>query len=197
MNDRSETEDRAMTERVAGAYRNPAPFDPNARARLDQALDRLPSPRRARSWLGPLREPWAAGLRPRAALAALLVTLMVGVALGRWVLPVRAPERSTATARMETPASARTVQFVLVAPGASRVTVVGDFNGWDPDATPLERHGAFETWTTSVSLTPGRHVYAFVMDGDRWVSDPSAPLAPVNEFGFRNSVLIVGESEAS
>jgi hypothetical protein len=45
----------------------------------------------------------------------------------------------------------------------------------------------------SVPLVRGRHVYAFVVDGSHWVADPAAPLAAEEGFGFRNSVVVVGE----
>lgn len=82
------------------------------------------------------------------------------------------------------------VQFVLVAPAAARVSVVGDFNDWDPAATPLEAVGG--VWAREAVVAAGRHDYAFVVDGDRWIADPSAPRAPADEFGRGYSVLIAG-----
>jgi 1,4-alpha-glucan branching enzyme len=68
--------------------------------------------------------------------------------------------------------------------------VVGDFNHWDVHATPLRRPAAGGQWHAAVKLTPGRHVYAFVVDG-RWVPDPAAPRAVDDDFGSPNSVLTV------
>lgn len=82
------------------------------------------------------------------------------------------------------------VQFVYVAPAARQVSVVGDFNDWDPAATPLAMNGG--VWSRELDLTAGRHDYAFVIDGSRWVPDPSAPRAPADEFGGEHSVLVVG-----
>ena len=82
------------------------------------------------------------------------------------------------------------VQFMLVAPSASRVALVGEFNGWDPAATPMSRAGG-GAWHVALPLTRGRHVYAFVVDGNSWVADPQAPLAPERWFGASNSVLLV------
>ncbi|HLQ67885.1 MAG TPA: isoamylase early set domain-containing protein [Gemmatimonadales bacterium] len=81
-----------------------------------------------------------------------------------------------------------TVRFVLVAPGARHVSLAGTFNHWDPRATPLVRSGAGDLWTATLSLPPGQHQYAFVVDGTRWVPDPTAP-AVDDGFGRRNSVL--------
>jgi Carbohydrate-binding module 48 (Isoamylase N-terminal domain) len=84
-----------------------------------------------------------------------------------------------------------TVQFVLVAPKARRVAVVGDFNDWDPAAAPLASDGG--VWSGQVEVPNGRHDYAFVVDGGTWVRDPNAPQAPADEFGAGYSVLVVGE----
>jgi AMP-activated protein kinase-like protein len=83
-----------------------------------------------------------------------------------------------------------TVRFVLVAPGAQHVSLAGTFNHWDPRATPLVRSPSGDTWTATLSLPRGQHQYAFVVDGTRWVPDPTAP-AIDDGFGAgrRNSVL--------
>lgn len=81
-----------------------------------------------------------------------------------------------------------TVRFVLVAPGAHQVSVAGTFNRWDPSATPLVRSGSGDLWVATLALPPGQHQYAFVVDGARWVPDPTAP-AVDDGFGRRNSVL--------
>lgn len=69
----------------------------------------------------------------------------------------------------------RLVRFVLVAPTATRMALVGDFNGWDRGATPMlavaESTG---TWEATVALRPGSHRYAFVQDDSRWVADSGA-----------------------
>jgi 1,4-alpha-glucan branching enzyme len=83
-------------------------------------------------------------------------------------------------------------QFVLVAPGARSVSLVGDFNGWSADATPLARRG--DAWFVEVPLRRGRHIYSFVVDGNEWVADATAPRAAEDDFGRTNSVVIVGSS---
>jgi len=83
-----------------------------------------------------------------------------------------------------------TVRFELAAPRASRVALVGSFNEWNPEATPLVRDPVNGKWTVSVRLAPGRHVYTFVVDGDV-TADPSAPRAADDDFGSKNSVVFV------
>lgn len=83
-------------------------------------------------------------------------------------------------------------QFVLDAPRASRVALVGDFNGWSAAATPLARVSSSGLWTVMVQLTPGRHTYAFMVDDSAWTLDPRAPTAQDSDFGTPNSVVLVG-----
>jgi len=71
---------------------------------------------------------------------------------------------------------------------ANRVSVVGDWNGWDADAAPLLREGDLFTGTFSIPV--GRHAYALSVDGvvepppeaDTYISD---------EFGGKNGVVVV------
>lgn len=86
-------------------------------------------------------------------------------------------------------------QFVLegsenAAGGARSVSVVGDFNGWKPGATPLTRleNGI---WTATVPLAAGRHVYAYVLDDTLIVADPRAPKAGDADYGSEGSVVMV------
>ncbi len=84
-------------------------------------------------------------------------------------------------------------QFVLVAPRATSVSLVGDFNDWDPARTPMHaaRGGV---WATIVPLAPGRYRYAFLVNGAEWHADPGAPTVADDEFGTPSSVVTVGGS---
>jgi 1,4-alpha-glucan branching enzyme len=84
------------------------------------------------------------------------------------------------------------VSFVFLAPAATNVSVVGDFNDWDTGATPLARVDERGIWTVTLPLRPGRYLYMFVVDGTRWAPDPAAPVAPDDGFGVPNSVVTVG-----
>jgi hypothetical protein len=82
------------------------------------------------------------------------------------------------------------VRFVLVDSTARSVSIVGDFNEWRANRTPLVAAAKPGVWTVSVPLSPGRHEYAFIVDGKRWVVDP-ASIASFDEFGTESSVLLV------
>jgi hypothetical protein len=84
------------------------------------------------------------------------------------------------------------VEFVLRIAADSAVALVGDFNDWDPRATPLQPR-ADNLWSVVVPLRPGRYHYTFVVDGTRWSRDPSAPRALEDDFGTPTSVITVAQ----
>lgn len=87
-----------------------------------------------------------------------------------------------------------TVRFEFTLPSTAReVSLVGDFNGWDTGATPMVRDGSSQTWSARIPLQPGRHEYAFVVDGQRWVIDPLAPQVPDAGFGPTNAMVVDAE----
>lgn len=88
------------------------------------------------------------------------------------------------------------VQFVFAKPGAATVTVAGDFNAWDVRGTPLTDTDGDGIWTGRVALRPGVHKYMFVVDGEKWVTDPQADSYVDDGFGMRNAVLSVAHPPA-
>jgi anti-sigma factor RsiW len=141
-------------------------------------LERLPAEERPRRPL-PLARFWAT-----AAAAGLLL------ATGFWIGRVRpTPPVVPVADRAPAPRQA-IVRLVLIEPKARSVTIVGDFNGWDPARTPLTK-GASGVWSTALPLPPGRYHYMFVVDENRWVADPLASETSLDGFGAQNSVLDV------
>jgi hypothetical protein len=188
-------------ERIALAARRPVVIDPAAKARLMAAIRVEPMPVRQPSvWR------WVVDRQVRLtplgsfALAAGLVG--IGVFLGVFARVNRdgvpsGGRQGAAVAQGQLSISDTVVKevFVLVAPQAKHVSVVGDFNQWNMTATPLVRADGSGPWTVTLPLDAGRHVYSFVVDG-RWTSDPSAPLAPDDGFGHANSVIMVSTGSA-
>ncbi|MDH4085225.1 MAG: isoamylase early set domain-containing protein [Nitrospira sp.] len=82
------------------------------------------------------------------------------------------------------------VRLILLQPEAHSVSVAGDFNGWNPARTPLERSDG-GMWTATISLNPGRYQYMFVIDGKEWIADPLAAEETTDGFGAHNAVLDV------
>lgn len=116
------------------------------------------------------------GFRPAYALAA---SLLIAVLAGQVLRAGREPV---------TPAPQVFTRFVLRISDANTVALAGDFTDWKPSFT-MTRSGP-ELWTVVVPLEPGIHTYAFVVDGERWIADPSAP-AVDDGFGGANSRVAV------
>jgi hypothetical protein len=82
-------------------------------------------------------------------------------------------------------------QFVGRFPGAQSVAVVGAFNDWRAEATPLSDEDHDGIWNANVILPAGQHEYMFVVDGERWVADPLAGRYVADGFGRENALLFV------
>lgn len=185
---------------IVSEARKPVVMDPAARDRLLSAIRVEPIPRRRSRVLAWVLEPRRFALPPLAAagLAAGLVGIGVitGSALNRdgRQSTERASPVAAGNPQLPDSLASRMIKFVLVAPEAGRVSLVGDFNGWDAAATPMTARGKDGTWTIFVPLQPGLHTYSFVVDGTHFVADPTAPFAPDDGFGHRSSVVLVGGS---
>lgn len=82
-------------------------------------------------------------------------------------------------------------QFVGRFPGAHSVEVVGSFTDWQPGAVVLRDEDHDGIWRGTVVLPVGQHEYMFVVDGERWVTDPLAGRYVDDGFGRMNSLLFV------
>ncbi len=81
------------------------------------------------------------------------------------------------------------VTFILPMDGGDNPTaVVGDFNGWDPAATPLRRRRG--QLSATVSIAPGRrYAFRYLGEGGRWFNDDAADDYQPNAYGGSDSVL--------
>ena len=75
-------------------------------------------------------------------------------------------------------------------PHAEQVYLAGDFNGWNPARTPLDREQSDNVWQTVLPLGPGCYRYRLVVD-NRWQRDPFNDRVEANPFGELNSVVEV------
>jgi hypothetical protein len=188
---------------IAREAKRPVAVDPMAVQRVMARIRLEPRPRVHKSRWRWVLEPRTLPLSPL--LGAALAAGLVGIgALLEHSRIDRGGQQSTG--RSETVAVPRPplaphdtiIKFVLVAPQASMVSLVGDFNNWDAQATPMKRTPTGGTWSVAIPLRAGRHVYAFVVNGangtTQWVADPTAPLAPEDGLGAPNSVVLVGGS---
>lgn len=193
--EKRQAEDAAFADRVAQPLRAAVHAHPSFEKRLMEKV-RMEAPglyprlsSNARWW----RNEWVIRLSPRmgVAIAAGLGTIIAlsSIAIGSRLSDRQDSSRTAATA--VAPDTVQIVRFVFVDSGAASVELVGDFNKWTRGATALERSGAPGVWAVSVPLTPGRHEYAFIINGNRWVADPLA-VKSSDDFGTESSVIRVG-----
>lgn len=145
---------------------------------------------------------WAAVTTPRtlewnlAGAAAAACVAIVAIRGLFAVMPEQVVEVPVATPSAQTIAAGTTqeptvfVRLVLLQPGARSVSVAGDFNGWNPAQTKLERADG-GIWTVTIPLKPGRYEYMFVVNGKQWIADPLAAEDAGDGFGAHNAVLDV------
>ena len=198
-------ETSAFAERVAAHLRRPERLDPTFDDRLMRRVEvEAPAlysgnrPNSARWWktervirLSPLATlALAAGISMFVALSTIAVGSRV------WRQP-GAPAVAAAGNRMAVRSdTVNLVRFVFVDSNARKVELVGDFNEWAKGTTELKPSGAPGVWTVSVPLSPGRHEYAFIINGSRWVADPLA-VKSSDDFDTESSVIRVGFSSNS
>ena len=82
------------------------------------------------------------------------------------------------------------VLFVQPVAGDLRVGIAGDFNNWNPSATPMIRNDALSVWQACIRIAPGRYRYRLVVDG-QWIQDPYNQETETNPFGELNNVVEV------
>ncbi|MHC4339370.1 MAG: isoamylase early set domain-containing protein [Planctomycetota bacterium] len=82
------------------------------------------------------------------------------------------------------------VTFRSTAPEkAATVSLVGQFNDWDPASHPmkLRKDG---TWSVTVRLpSESRYEYRYLLDEQEWLTDEQSDGQAVNEFGGTNAVI--------
>lgn len=168
--------------------------DLQAPVRLDESFERRVmvrvrkvyaerNPRRGRGWMSLAT---TAASRP-AWIAALAAGVVAIATLGVFRVHPRG-ERAAVLGRPEP------VKFVLVAPDAHTVAVVGDFNNWGLGDSALVATSNQGVWSVTASVPAGVHRYAFVINGKQWMADPTAPRSSGDDFGMPSSALVVEDS---
>jgi len=167
----------------------------------DAILKQLTPPPANKKWWEPF---WSVLFAPRVlqwnpAMAMAAACLLIGML---WIVkqpmissgPEMAPTTSVMKASLPEGADKPVmVRLIMLEPQARSVAVAGDFNGWQPQETPLERteDGA---WTVTLHVKPGRYHYMFVVDGQEWITDPFAGEYSSDGFGAKNAVLDVSHA---
>ena len=139
----------------------------------DLPLHTLAAPASA-PWRPPLHTRLAALLRPAGLAAAGFAAALLVVAL--------VPEQPAPVAPVN--------RFVLFEPDARQVELAGSFTGWQ--RVPLHRAGDSGYWELTLPVAPGEHRFAYILDGERQMADPTLPALEQDDFGGENSILSVG-----
>ena len=85
------------------------------------------------------------------------------------------------------------VEFSFFRPGATNVSVAGDFNNWQVghiNLTPAENG----YWTARVKIEAGEHKFRYCADGE-WFTDYAACGIEPGRFGM-DSVLVISKTPA-
>jgi hypothetical protein len=191
-----------LIERVAGALKPLPQQNARATAQILAAVRarRAQAPSRLTLVLEWMRQPTvsvaSAALLAAAALAIGFVTRGALLTPDERVLPTAASPSASVpvitAANAPNEVRAVPVPITFDAAGAKSVSIVGDFNDWDGTASPLTRFGANGPWTATVKVMPGRHLYAFMVDG-KLVVDLRTPHTRDLDFGGDASVLMVNQ----
>ena len=188
----------------------PETFVDDTMARLSDAPAAASAPslgERLAAWWRSATAPVALEVRPlAAALAALLLAVGAWIA---WPTAPTAPAPSAETAatapaeRARSPSSSSVqrastassngatvwIRFLYTNSTADSVAVAGDFSQWDPIPLSPRTVNGETVWTGLVPVSRGEHEYQFVINGERWVTDPLAPVTRSDGFGAKNAVL--------
>ncbi|MBN2534080.1 MAG: isoamylase early set domain-containing protein [Spirochaetales bacterium] len=80
------------------------------------------------------------------------------------------------------------VSFSLAAPEAESVSLVGNFNNWNPDTAKMVKENGI--WEIKVELKKGQvYTYNYVINGEEWITDPDSLLNVDDGFGGESSIL--------
>ena len=82
-------------------------------------------------------------------------------------------------------------RFVIYEPHAHQVELAGSFTEWE--AKPMRPVGKSGYWELILRLPLGEHRFAYILDGNRQIADPTVPKREKDDFGGENSILNVGE----
>jgi predicted carbohydrate-binding protein with CBM48 len=198
----TEASEHPYVEWIVSEARRAVELDPAARDRLMSLVRMEPAPRRRGMRVPTWLRPRSFVLSPAAGLAFAASLVGIGVFAGALyshrdgrsagTSPKAAGQPSVvAVSNPQLPVSDTVVQFIVMAPRANAVSLVGDFNGWNSAATPMRPTARPGVWSVTLPLAEGRHLYAYIVNGSQWMADPTAPIASDDGFGHKNSVILV------
>ncbi len=107
--------------------------------------------------------------------------------MGSYLSAVEAPLKSEGRRVSWRHAGRDGVEFRLYRPEARFVSIVGDFNNWNPEDDLLQK-GSDGIWRLRKRLLPGRYRYSFIIDGE-WQPDIYNPRSGSDVNGMVCSII--------
>lgn len=80
-------------------------------------------------------------------------------------------------------------RFFYVNNEAESVAVAGDFSNWEPIPLDKKDVNGNKVWTSSIQMEKGEHRYMYIINGEKWKTDPLATRYKEDGFGHRNAVI--------
>ncbi|MEX0719255.1 MAG: hypothetical protein WD059_01220 [Balneolaceae bacterium] len=81
------------------------------------------------------------------------------------------------------------VRFIYVDENAENISIAGDFNNWNPVSLTRKQVNGQEVWTGFVTMPRGENKYMFIVNDDKWVTDPLASMYEDDGFGNKNALI--------
>ena len=76
---------------------------------------------------------------------------------------------------------------------AKKVSLVGEFNGWNESADPLKKTKS--VWKTTLELEKGReYQFRYLVNGEEWYNDDAADKYVPNNINGENSVVVTQQN---
>jgi 1,4-alpha-glucan branching enzyme len=77
---------------------------------------------------------------------------------------------------------------------AGQISLVGEFNNWDRQVTPMTQDRSDESWRATIDLEVGRRYrFRYLLDGNAWLTDRQADDYAANSRGSYDSVVDLTE----
>jgi len=181
------------------AYEVPAGFSDSVMQAIETAQEPVQEMQpgfaeQVKDWFSALFEPREIRMRPAFAMA---MVLLIAVLVGLPYYTDQPADNQIATNNMDTPTVEKVsdngeqvwTRFVYIDKEAESVSVAGDFSDWNPIELTRQNLNGQQVWTGLVPMDRGEHRYMFIKNGEKWVTDPLAPVQQDDGFGNKNAVI--------
>lgn len=122
--------------------------------------------------------------------------LPVWTVLARWFKPLGFATAGFTTAVLilfsmfqQPEASICNNRFVLFEPTAAQVELAGSFTDWQ--RVSMQPIGKSGYWELNLKVPSGEHRFAYILDGEHRIADPTLSASETDDLGGHNSILSV------